>query len=138
MSYLLDTCVFAEYSNPKPVQTVVDWLDVQSDESLYISVLTIGEIEKGIVKLPSSKRRTGLESLLEQLLLRYDSRIVDLDRNILKNWGRLTGQLEKTGRPLPVIDSLLAATALERDLTLVTRNESDFHSTGVKILNIWQ
>ncbi len=138
MRYLLDTCVFAEYSNPKPAIHVIEWLEARSDESLYLSVLTIGEIEKGIVRLPPSRRRTGLEVLLDQIMLRFDSHILDLDRTTLKRWGRMTADLEKKGRVLPVIDSLIAATALEHDLTIVTRNEDDFTPTGVKVLNLWQ
>ena len=138
MRYLLDTCVFAEYSNPKPAIQVIEWLEARSDESLYLSVLTIGEMEKGIVRLPPSRRRTGLEALLDQIMLRFDSHILDLDRTTLQQWGRMTGDLEKKGRVLPVIDSLIAATALEHDLTIVTRNEDDFTPTGVKVLNLWQ
>ena len=117
---------------------VIEWLEARSDESLYLSVLTIGEMEKGIVRLPPSRRRTGLEVLLDQIMLRFDSHILDLDRTTLQQWGRMTGDLEKKGRVLPVIDSLIAATALEHDLTIVTRNEDDFTPTGVKVLNLWQ
>lgn len=137
MRYLLDTCVFAEYSNPRPQQVVFDWVDAQPLETLFISVLTVGEIEKGIVKLPSSKRRSGLENLLNSVIARFDTRILPLETASLRRWGKLVGELEKKGRPLPVIDSLLAATALEHNLTLVTRNDADFVPAGVKCLNIW-
>ena len=138
MRYLLDTCVFAEYSNLKPAQQVLDWLSARPDESLYLSVLTIGEMEKGIVKLPQSRRRTSLEALLDELIHRFDSHILDLDQATSRKWGRLTGNLERKGRVLPIIDSLIAATALKHDLILVTRNEDDFAGTGVKVLNIWR
>lgn len=138
MRYLLDTNVFAEYSKLNPQQKVIDWIDSQSPESLYISAVTIGEIEKGIVRMPPSKRKAGLEKLLERLILRFDIRILVLDTATFRLWGKLVGRLENKGRTLPVLDSLLAATALEHDLTIVTRNDADFKPTGAKVLNIWQ
>lgn len=137
MNHLLDTCVVAEYKKPAPAVKVVEWLDAQIEESLFLSVLTIGEIEKGIVKLSASKRKTDLSIFLETLLARFDRRIIPLDTTIMRRWATLTGSLEKKGRVLPIIDSFIAATALENDLTVVTRNEVDFALTGVKILNIW-
>ena len=138
MQYLLDTCVFAEYSNPKPVHGVRDWLAGQPKRSLFISVVSIGEIQKGIARLALSKRRTGLEGLLEEILMRYKEQILDLDRYTLLLWGKLNAELEIKGRPLPVLDSLIAATALQRDITLVTRNTVDFTFTGVKLFNPWR
>lgn len=138
MKYLLDTCVVAEYKKPAPDRKVIEWLDAQIEESLFLSVLTVGEIEKGIVRLPVSKRRTDLENFLETLLIRFDRRIIALDTAILRRWAQLTGVLEVKGRVLPVVDSLLAATALEYDLTIITRNTSDFDETDVQILNIWE
>ena len=138
MGYLLDTCVFAEYSNVRPRQQVINWVDEQSQESLYISVVTIGEIEKGIERMPVSKKRSGLESMLESLILRFDTRVLPLSTSTLRRWGKLTGGLESRGRPLPVIDSLIAATALEHGLTVVTRNTNDFVVANVDVLNIWE
>lgn len=138
MKNLLDTCVIAEYQKPAPEEKVIQWLDAQIEESLFLSVLSVGEIEKGIVRLPLSRRKTDLENFLEVLLSRFDRRIVPLDTTILRRWARLTGDLEKNGRVLPVIDSLLAATALEHDFTVITRNTADFAATDVKILNIWE
>ena len=138
MNYLLDTCVLSEYKKPKPEPKVIAWLDSQPDDSLYLSVLTIGELEKGIVKMPPSKRKTNLEGFVETLLTRFDRRLIDLDSAILRRWGTMVGTLEIKGRVLPVIDSLMAATALEHDLTIVTRNEDDFEPTDVRVLNLWQ
>lgn len=137
MKHLLDTCVIAEYQKPAPEIKVIEWLNNQIEESLFLSVLTIGEIEKGIVRLPASKRKTGLADFLENLLARFDRRIITLDTAVLRRWARLVGSLETKGRVLPIIDSLIAATALEQDLTVVTRNEADFAQSGVKILNLW-
>jgi len=137
MKNLLDTCVIAEYQKPAPDAKVMNWLAAQIEESLFLSVLTVGEIEKGIARLPASKRKHSLEMFLTNLVTRFDRRIIYLDTEILRRWGRLTGSLEKKGRVLPIIDSLLAATALEYDLTIVTRNTADFAGTGALVLNIW-
>lgn len=137
MNYLLDTCVFAEYQNKKPNQKIIDWVTSQTEESLFISVLTIGEIEKGIARLPVSKRRTNLSDWLESLIHRFDKRVVPLEAEVMRRWGTLCGTLEERGRVLPVIDSLIAATSLTHNLTIVTRNVDDFSGTGCRILNIW-
>jgi predicted nucleic acid-binding protein len=138
MRYLLDTCVFAEYSKAQPSEKVIDWVDSQIQEALYISVVTVGEIEKGIVKMRPSRRRTGIEGVLESLLIRFDDRIIPIDTSVARRWGNLTGNLEIIGRPLPIIDSVIAATALEHRLTLVTRNVADFVPTKAVVLNIWE
>ncbi|MEJ7622730.1 MAG: type II toxin-antitoxin system VapC family toxin [Pyrinomonadaceae bacterium] len=138
MAYLLDTCVLSEYKKLIPNAKVIDWLESQSDELLFLSVLTIGELEKGIVKMPVSKRKNDLEAFVETLLVRFDRSILGLDTAILRRWGIIMGRLETEGRPIPVIDSLMAVTALEHDLTIVTRNEEDFAPTGVKVLNLWR
>lgn len=137
MNYLLDTCVLSEYKKPEPAAEVLAWLDAQADESLYISVLTIGELDKGIFKMMPSKRKTNLAVFVETLISRFDRRILDLDTAVLRTWGAMIGSLESKGRPIPVIDSLMAATALEHDLTIVTRNEADFSATGVTVKNPW-
>lgn len=137
MNYLLDTCVLSEYKKPEPAAEVLAWLDAQADESLYISVLTIGELDKGIFKMLPSKRKTNLAVFVETLISRFDRRILDLDTAVLRSWGAMIGSLGSKGRPMPVIDSLMAATALEHDLTIVTRNEADFSATGVTVKNLW-
>jgi toxin FitB len=137
MNYLLDTCVISEYKRKRPEPKVLEWLAAQSDDSLFLSVITIGELEKGIAKMPASKRKTGLQNFVATLLVRFDRRLLTLDVPVLLRWGNLTGLLQKKGRVLPVIDSFIAATALEHDLTLITRNRSDFTATGVKIFDPW-
>jgi len=138
MKHLLDTCVFSEYQNKKPNPAVLDWIDAQIEESLYISVLTVGEIQKGIAKLPKSKKQERLAAWLETSIYRFDKRILPVDLKILRRWGELTGTLEKKGRVLPIIDSLIAATALAHNLIVVTRNEEDFAGAGVTLLNVWK
>jgi predicted nucleic acid-binding protein len=138
MNYLLDTCVLSEYLKKQPNTDVIDWVEEQLEESLYLGVLTIGEIRKGISRLPESRRRSQLAEWILSVVKRYDNRILPIDIAVVTTWGDLKAALELKGIILPAVDSLIAATALENDLTVVTRNESDFEPTGVKILNIWK
>ncbi len=138
MNYLLDTCLVSELVAKQPHQKVLDWLDAQAPETLYLSIITIGEIAKGISKLTSSQRKDSLDIWLNQTLpTRFLGRIIGLDMQTMLLWGELVGKLEQQGRPLPVIDSLIAAIALQNSLSLVTRNENDFEGTGVAIINPW-
>ncbi|MBD2457719.1 type II toxin-antitoxin system VapC family toxin [Nostoc sp. LEGE 06077] len=138
MTYLLDTCLISELVVKQPNQKVLDWLDAQEPETLYLSVITIGEIAKGISKLPTSKRKDSLLTWLNVTLPhRFEQRILSVDVSTMMLWGNLVGQLELLGRPLPVMDSLIAAIVLQYSLTLVTRNENDFAGTGVVIFNPW-
>ena len=138
MNYLLDTCVLAEFKKKQPEQNVLDWLNSKNEQSLFLGVITIGEMQKGISVLPSSKKRRSLETWLQNLIYRYDNRILDLGLMEMFTRGNLNGKLAKNGIAFPFIDSLIAATVLANEMTLVTRNESDFKNTGVKILNIWK
>jgi tRNA(fMet)-specific endonuclease VapC len=138
MNYLLDTCLISELVAKHPNQKVLDWLDDQVPETLYISIITIGEISKGISKITASKRKESLTKWLNETLPnRFKDRILGIDFATMVLWGNLVGQLEQNGRPLPAIDSLIAAIAIHNCLSLVTRNEKDFDGTGVVIINPW-
>ncbi|AUS99355.1 VapC toxin family PIN domain ribonuclease [Nostoc sp. CENA543] len=138
MTYLLDTCLISELVAKQPNQKVLDWLDAQAPETLYLSVITIGEIAKGISKIPVSQRKESLTTwLTETLPNRFQDRILGIDAPTMVLWGNFVGQLERNGRILPVMDSLIAAMALHHALSLVTRNEKDFAGTGVVIVNPW-
>ncbi len=105
---------------------------------MYLSVLTLGEIRKGIAVLPAGPKRRNLERWLAHVLIeRFDGRILPVDAGVADVWGRMQGATETKGRPLPTLDSLLAATALANGLTLVTRNSADFAGTGAEVLNPW-
>ena len=105
---------------------------------MYLSAITIGEIVKGIEKLPRSRRKTDLQTWLkDDLLVRFEGNIVALDTEVLIEWGVLTARLELTGKTVPAIDSLIAASVLAKKMTLVTRNVNDFEGTGVEMLNPW-
>ncbi len=136
--YLLDTCTISDVVAKQPHPNVLNWFTNQPPETVYLSVITIGELTKGIQKMPSSRRRTDLETWLAQdILVQFQQRIVDIDLNTMVLWGELTGRLEPQGRMLPTMDSLIAAVALQHSLMLVTRNEKDFAGTGVTIFNPW-
>jgi toxin FitB len=138
MKYLLDTCVVSELIAKQPNQTVLDWLNTQPNQDLYLSAITIGELVKGIGKLPDSKRKSSLQDWFEDdLLVRFAARILPLDLDAMLLWGKLISRLEPQGRILPLMDSLIAAIALQGTFTLVTRNEKDFAGTGLTIFNPW-
>ena len=139
MNYLLDTCVISELVVKQPNPKVVEFVDALDSDDVYLSVITIGEITKGIEKLPRSKRKLELQTWLkEDLLIRFDGKIVSLDTDVLMEWGALTARLESSGRTMPAIDSLIAATVLAHQFTLVTRNVDDFEDTGIEIVNPWK
>ena len=134
--YLLDTCTISELVVKQPSPAVLDWFAQHPPDSLYLSVVTIREIAKGIQKMPASRRRSDLEIWLNHdLLVQFQSRIINVDLAIITVWGELTGRLEIQGRRLPTMDSLIAATALQKGFNLVTRNEKDFIATDVTLIN---
>lgn len=138
MRYLLDTSVISELVAKHPNKRVVQWLDGVDPASVYLSVITIGELRKGIEKLPNSSRKDKLLNwLVNELLIRFEDRILALDVDVMMTWGELMGRLERSGRPLSAIDSLIAALALARSCCLVTRNEADFKDTGLTVINPW-
>ncbi|MDP2805410.1 MAG: type II toxin-antitoxin system VapC family toxin [Gallionellaceae bacterium] len=136
MSYLIDTNVLSELRRREPDVGVVEWFAHRPATTLYLSVLTLGEIRKGIDRLPNDERKLQLLDWLEiDLPAFFSSRILPVDYTVAERWGRLTGQ---AGRPLPAIDSLLAATALTHNLKLVTRNIRDFTYPELEVINPWR
>lgn len=139
MKYLLDTNVVSELASRRPDQRVVDWIDGLDPTFIYLSVITIGELSKGIAKLPPSRRKEELAEWLHgDLLTRFSSRILTLDTAVMLAWGELVARLDQKGQPLPAIDSLITAIALRHDCALVTRNEKDFAETGALTINPWR
>jgi predicted nucleic acid-binding protein len=138
MNYLLDTNVISEFAADKPHPAVITWLRDHQSDNLFLSVITIGEIQQGIARLPTSQKRAQLTAWLnETLLVAYADMILPIDTTVMLQWGTLTAQLIRQGRKMPVMDALLAATALRHDLMLITRNVSDFSQTGVDLINPW-
>jgi toxin FitB len=137
-AFLLDTNVISELIKPKPEPKVTTWIDETDEELLFLSVLTLGEIRKGVVLLPRSARRTALEAWLNKdLPLRFYDRILSIDQEVADRWGHLSGLTSARGVRVAVIDGLLAATAIQHDLTLVTRNTKDVAATGVSLFDPW-
>lgn len=135
MSYLLDTNVLSELVRVRPNPGVVAWFEDVPDDSLYISVLTIGEIRKGVELLADARRRERLRVWLEHSLPDwFGNRVLAVDLAVAERWGRLLAQMN---RPVAAIDSLLAATALHHELRMVTRNVQDFHFPGLEVINPW-
>lgn len=139
MKYLLDTCVISELAKPAPNPKVVAWATQNDEENFYLSSLTFGEIHKGIFKLPPSKRKEDLLQWVEhELKDRFRTRIIEITLKVARQWGETQAISESQGRPMPTIDSLIAATGLAHDLTVVTRNVADMRQSGVSLLNPWE
>ena len=135
MSFLVDTCILSEFVKPRPSQQVAEWFDAAPPDTLFVSVLTFGEIRKGIEKLPDGRRRARIVAWLETDLPDwFEDRVLPIDAGVADEWGRLMARPGNT----PAIDGLIAATALRHRLAVVTRNETDFAATGVDLLNPWK
>jgi len=134
----LDKSVSEYNRDETPHPSVVKWIETTSETLQYLSVLTLGEIEKGILLLDEGKRRREIKQWFEKdLQARFAGRILAIDKNVASVWARFIAPPLKQGRPLPTIDSLLAASALAHDLTFVTRNVKHFAGLQVPLLNPW-
>lgn len=139
MNYILDTNVISELVAAQPDPNVVRWIDSIDPQTIYLSVITVGEIQKGIEKMDDSQRKTVLKTwLMEDLLVRFQDHLLSLDTPVMLTWGTLLARMKKIGKPMPAIDSLLAATAVQHGYTLITRNVRDFEQAGVSLLNPWE
>ena len=136
--FLLDTNIPSELIRSRPDSRVEKWVYAQDEQSLYLSVVSIGELRRGLVILPASKRRSELERWFENdLLPQFEGRILPVTRSIADRWGVLDGQCQLKGTPLNAADGMIAATAIEHGLTVVTRNIRDYAGLGVEALNPW-
>jgi toxin FitB len=137
--FLVDTNCISEVVRVKPEPRVLEWIEGADESLLYISVLTLGEIRKGLAALPQSRRRSRLETWLEvELQARFSGRILPVDVAVADRWGLLAANAKASGKPLSTIDGLLAATAIHHNLTVVSRNVSDFARVPVEVLNPWE
>lgn len=138
MRYLLDTCLLSELVKPVPEPSVTDWMSKRKASELFASALTFGELHRGVVRKALSKRRSELEEWLQALEASFENQLLSFTPETGRLWAKMCAQAEAKGRTLAVMDSLIAATALEHGLILVTRNVADFSSTGVTLLNPWE
>ena len=137
MRVLLDTCVLSELRHPKGDSRVARAVEAFEGEDLFISVLSVGEIGKGITLLKESKNKRALQSWLDTLERDYADRLLPIDRETSRIWGELTAKAQKSGRIVPASDGLIAATAHRYGLRVMTRNVADFEPTGVLLINPW-
>ena len=137
MKVLLDTCVLSELRHPKGNPAVRRAVEVLGEEDLFISVVSVGEITKGINLLPASHKKRALAAWLQTLERHFADRLVPIDVETCRIWGELTAAAQKKGRTVHAMDGLIAATALRHGLQVMSRNTPDFESTGVLLLNPW-
>lgn len=137
--YLLDICVLSEFVKPEPEPKVVGWLNAVDPEAVFLSAVTIGEIQAGISHRPPSNRRTELEQWLHEALPeQFGGRVLALDGPVFVTWGKMVAEQRRRGEPQSVMDSLIAALALEYRMVLVTRNVGDFKVPGLSVFNPWE
>lgn len=138
MRFLLDTNVVSEWAKPRPDPNVVAWLDSVDEDAVFLSAVTIGELRYGIAKLPAGVRRERLTAWLrDELLPRFETRVLAVDAVVAEAWGDVVAEADKRGRPIGAVDAYVAAVARVHDLTLVTRNTSDFDGAVESIFNPW-
>jgi toxin FitB len=138
MAYLLDTCSISEMVSVQPNADVLSWFEHQAEETLFISVITSGEIQKGINQLAAGKRKLQIESwFFDELVPNFQGRIINLDEKIMATWARMIAEFKPQGINRPSFDSLIEATALHHNMILVTRNVKNFQNSKVSILNPW-
>lgn len=139
MKFLLDTCLISELVKKTPNAGVILWLDEQNEHKLFLSVLTLGELQKGISKLSDGERKADLQAWVENdLVERFQGRIIDLDLETAMAWGRLQGEAEQAGDKLPVMDSLVAASAIANGFIVVTRNIRDMERCRARVFSPWE
>ncbi len=138
MRYLLDTCLLSELVKPRPDPSVTAWVDQQSESQLYLSVLTLGALRKGVERLQDGRKRVRLTNWLDgELKPRFVGRLLSVDEDVAERWGMVCAQANASGVAVPVVDGLIAATALVHGLTVVTRNVSDIQASGALVFNPW-
>lgn len=138
MRYLLDTCALSELVKSTPDAHVIRWFEARKAHELCISSMTWGELQRGVTKLPESKRRSELTLWLQQLETGFEDRILAFDKNVSRVWAHMTAQAETQGKSMAAFDVIIAATARAHDCKLVSRNVRDFVNAGIDVINPWQ
>ncbi|WP_433656600.1 type II toxin-antitoxin system VapC family toxin [Nocardia sp. CA-128927] len=136
--YLLDTNAVSEWVKPRPDPGLMDWLHEADEERMFLSVITIGEIRRGVDRMSDGRRKARLTTwLCEQVADRFDERLLPVDFGVAQAWGRIRARAERVGERVDAVDALIAATAEAHGLAVVTRNRKDFRGTGVQLLCPW-
>ena len=139
MNYLIDTCVIAELAKDNPNTNVLNYLNSLRDSEVLISVITIGELKNGISSLANGRKKKKLEQWLHnEMLIRFDGRVISLDTATMLKWGELVSRLSLKGQTMPIMDSLIAAQCNNYGLKLITRNIRDFQNSGITTINPWE
>jgi predicted nucleic acid-binding protein len=139
MKYLLDTCVISEVIKREPNKNVISWLQAQNEANLFLSILTFGEIQKGIQKNPDQNRKNKLKIWVEEdLKQRFENRIIPIDLKVVTNWGSIQGLAELAGKSMPTLDGLIAVSGLTYNCTVATRNISDMEKSTAELFNPWE
>ena len=136
--YLIDTCAVSELYRKNPDRGVARFFEQTSQAALFVSVITIGELARGVVMLRRPAARTAIAGWFEAMRTRFRDNLLDVDETTAEIWGRIAGEAQASGRALHAADGLIAATAIRHDLALVTRNERDFDGAGAAIVNPWR
>ena len=138
MTYLLDTNVVSEWTKPAPNMTVLRWLHEVDEDRVFLSVITIAELRRGVALMGAGRRRTQLDRWFrEELPVRFEQRLLPIDRSVAESWGDLMALARQWGFSLSLMDGFLASTAHVRGLTLMTRNVRDFSPLALPLLNTW-
>ncbi|GGH43735.1 type II toxin-antitoxin system VapC family toxin [Microbacterium album] len=135
---VLDTNIVSETLRREPSPVVLDWLDAQAQDTLYLSAITCGELRFGVETLAAGARRDRLRSIIDAILELYEGRILAYDARAAIHYGRIAARARTAGRPLPVADGLIAATAAAHGYAVATRNDADFAAAGIEIINPWR
>ncbi|MFF3223202.1 type II toxin-antitoxin system VapC family toxin [Nocardia suismassiliense] len=139
MGYLLDTNAVSEWIKPRPDPGLIEWLHDADEERMFLSVITIGEIRRGVDRMSNGRRKARLTTWLsDQVTDRFDARLLPIDLGVAQAWGRIRARAEGVGHRVDAVDALIAATAEAHGLAVVTRNEKDFRGTGVQVLCPWR
>jgi predicted nucleic acid-binding protein len=138
MKYLLDTCLLSETVKNIPDPHVLRWIEARKPHELCTSAMSLGELQRGVIRLPESKRRNELSLWLHALEISFENRILSFDTNVVRIWAQITVNAEALGKSMAAFDSIIAATAKAHDCILVTRNIRDFANAGVEVLNPWE
>lgn len=138
MKFLLDTCLLSELVKPAPSTAVLEWLKVQDERNLFVAAITLAELGRGVARLGVSRRRNELSAWLDSTQRQFGDRVLAFTKETASYWAQMCAQAEAAGKPMAAFDSLIAATALEHGLGLVTRNTADFSAAPVVLCNPWE